>query len=335
MLIVCPSCKAKLNVLEPKSGAVEFKLRCGNCRKLFKVARKGPRPVDTQPTNARLPLPGERIKVVVAQESPVFCSAVMKVLASEPFDVFAYHDGLQALAAIEEIKPHVVLLDVALPSMHGFEVCETVRKNPALSSIKLILIASIFDKTRYKRSPSSLYGADAYMEKHHIPDSLAATINRLVSGEEPADFPGGGEAPLGDEVAVLSPGGSPREQSDQESTCQALREDERRVTLSSGPPSPPDLSEAHVKARRLARIIVSDIVLYNQAKVEEGIRNNNFYRLLAEDIQEGKALYDRRVPEEIRNSSAYLREAFEELISKKKWEFDPGRQEDVAPALQY
>jgi hypothetical protein len=75
-----------------------------------------------------------------------------------------------------------------------------------------------------------------------------------------------------------------------------------------------------VKARRLARIIVSDIILYNQARVEDGVRNGTFYKLLNDDIVEGTALYQRRVSEEIRSCTSYLEEAFEELIAKKKLE---------------
>ena len=75
-----------------------------------------------------------------------------------------------------------------------------------------------------------------------------------------------------------------------------------------------------MKAKRLARIIVSDITLYNQNKVEDGVRNGTFYNLLLDDIREGTALYERRVPEAIRGCTSYLNEAFEELIAKKKQE---------------
>lgn len=321
MLIVCPNCKTKLGFDEQKVSAVEIKLRCGKCRALFKIVRKVRQPAS--PPSSTIPAhgSGSRIMVVVAHESAAFCSAVKKVLAPEPFDVFTYNDGKEALAAIEQIKPEAVLLDVSLPSMYGFEVCEAVRKNPAVSSVKLILIASIYDKTKYKRSPNSLYGADDYIEKHHIPDSLAATIYRLVAGHDPADS-ALGDNPPAEEGEKVPPQLSAQESADQESTLRELQRDEEDVTLPSVSPPAPELSEAHVKARRLARIIVSDIALYNQAEVEEGIRNGNIYTLLADDIREGRALYDRRVPEEIRSCSSYLKEAFEELIAKKKQELN-------------
>ncbi|KAF0220623.1 MAG: response regulator [Geobacteraceae bacterium] len=320
MLIVCPNCKTRLGFDEQKVCAVEIKLRCGKCRALFKVVRKSLKPSPLPPPMPPAHGSGTGIKVVVAHESAAFCSAVKKVLAPEPFDVFSCNDGKEALAAIERLLPDTVLLDVSLPSMYGFEVCEAVRKNPAMSSVKLILIASIYDKTRYKRSPSSLYGADDYIEKHHIPDSLAATIYRLVAGQEPADSHVGDNPPIEEEGEAVPPRLSARETADQESTRREFQRDEEPVILSSVTPPAPELTAAHVKARRLARIIVSDIALYNQATVEEGIRNGNFYRLLADDVHEGRALYERRVPEEIRSCTSYLKEAFEELISKKKRE---------------
>jgi hypothetical protein len=77
-------------------------------------------------------------------------------------------------------------------------------------------------------------------------------------------------------------------------------------------------SPAHAKAKRLARLIVSDIVLYNQAAVEEGVRNNTFAEILAHDIREARTLYAQRVAEEIRNATTYLDDAFDELIARKK-----------------
>lgn len=86
----------------------------------------------------------------------------------------------------------------------------------------------------------------------------------------------------------------------------------------SAPPASPRQSPAHEKAKRLARLIVSDIVLYNQAAVEEGIRNNTFAELLAHEIQEARTLYAQRVSEEIRKDTSYLEEAFADLIARKK-----------------
>ncbi len=318
MQIVCPGCKTRFSFDEKKVGAEGIKLRCSKCQAIFKVVRRGAAPAAAPPP--QVPVGHVPVaRVVVANESAAFCAAVRKVLASEPFAVHTFNDGREAMAAIERLKPEVVLLDVALPSMYGFEVCEAVRKNPELVGVKLILIASIYDKTRYKRSPQSLYGADDYIEKHHIPDALAPMIYRLVSGQKPVNSPAA--APAAEEEAKAQPQQlTPQELCDQEAARQELRRDEEDGTRSIPSPAVEEPSEAHVKARRLARIIVSDIVLYNQAKVEEGVRNGTFYELLADDIAEGRRLYEQRVPAEVKSDTSYLNDAFEDLICRKRQE---------------
>jgi len=320
MLIVCPGCKTRFSFDEQKVGADAIKLRCGKCNAIFRVIRKSPQmgeaPRSALPTST--PPPG--IKVVVANESFAFCKAVSDVLLRESFDVSAYNDGREAFNAIMQLKPDVVLLDVALPSMYGFEVCDAIRKNPEISSVKVILIASIYDKTRYKRAPLSLYGADDYIEKHHIPDSLVAMVYRLVSGQKPFEPPSGTMAEVEEEAQSAPQELSPSEMNDHEITRRDLKRYEERETSLPSSPSEPELPEAHVKARRFARIIVSDIVLYNQARVEEGVSNGTFYQLLADDIGEGRALYLSRVPDEITSGTSYLEEAFEDLIARKKQE---------------
>lgn len=318
MQILCPNCKARFRFDPGKVGVEGIKLRCGKCRAIFRVSRKAP----TQVAQVVKPAPPPAcIRVVVANESAAFCQAVKKVLEPESFAVYVYNDGKEAMAAVEQLMPDVALLDVALPSMYGFEVCEAIKNNPALEATKVVLIASIYDKTRYKRAPRSLYGADDYIEKHHIPDSLATMIYRLVSGQQPVEAALGGKTPVEEEAQSAPEKLSRHEMADQETARGQLRKAEERATVSPLTPSAPELPEAHIKARRLARIIVSDIVLYNQAKVEEGVRNDSFYELLADDIQEGRSLYQRRVPEEVRTSTNYLEEAFGELLARKKREF--------------
>ena len=258
---------------------------------------------------------GRPVTVVVANESPDFCASVAHILESEPFTVLCCHDGREAMDLIEEHLPDVVLLDVALPTLYGFEICDRIRNTPALSTVKTILIASIYDKTRYKREPQSLYGADDYIEKHHIPDALSAKIYRLVFGPEPVDQDLEGISSAEEEKPTDLDNISEQELLDQEMVREALRRDEEAKTSSCESLL---MSDAHNKARRLARIIVTDIALYNQKKVEEGVRNGTFYELFEEELQDGRLFYNRRVAEQVREGTAYLEDALEDFISQKK-----------------
>jgi hypothetical protein len=83
------------------------------------------------------------------------------------------------------------------------------------------------------------------------------------------------------------------------------------------PPPPPPLAlspeeqKAHEDAKRFARLVVSEIKLYNEAKVNEGRRNRDIYERLKEDIERGRQMYTDRVPQHVRESTNYF---YDELV---------------------
>lgn len=78
----------------------------------------------------------------------------------------------------------------------------------------------------------------------------------------------------------------------------------------------PQVLELHEKAKRTARVIVSDIVLYNKAKIEEGLANGNLQELLKEDLDRGKELYLAKVAPEVSNVSDYFNQALIQTVAK-------------------
>jgi len=71
------------------------------------------------------------------------------------------------------------------------------------------------------------------------------------------------------------------------------------------------------EAKRLARTILSDILLYNQAKVKEGIEKDSLFDVLTEELAEGKKYYESMVDEEIRNSTNFFNEAVVDVLLKQ------------------
>lgn len=71
------------------------------------------------------------------------------------------------------------------------------------------------------------------------------------------------------------------------------------------------------EARRLARTILSDILLYNQAKVKEGIEKDSLFDVLTEELAEGKKYYESMVDEEIRSSTNFFNEAVVDVLLKQ------------------
>jgi predicted Zn finger-like uncharacterized protein len=308
MYVGCPRCTTKFRVDESRMRQAVMTVCCSACRSLFRVAR---------PEAVRLPQPRvDRPRVLIAHESPAFCEAVRTVLNAEPWEIVVCHDGVSALDLLRSRDMAVALLDVALPGRYGFEVCEELRSNPVTAGVKVLLFASIYDKTRYKRLPRTLYGADDYIEKHHIPDLLVGKVRALLTGEDTSVTPVAGD----DSGTSLPP--VPRIPAQELDEARALLKQVEEAATTVSLSAPAQLPEAHVKARRLARIIASDIALYNQEVVEEGVRTGTFFTLLANDIAEGRSFYRQRVAEEIRSVTNYLEDAFTDLIAKVRKELD-------------
>ena len=82
-----------------------------------------------------------------------------------------------------------------------------------------------------------------------------------------------------------------------------------RGNAGSGPPS--EDQKKHDEARRFARLLVSEIKLYNESKVEQGRKNNDLYERLKEDIDRSRQMYDERISDDVRKVSNYF---YDELV---------------------
>jgi hypothetical protein len=71
------------------------------------------------------------------------------------------------------------------------------------------------------------------------------------------------------------------------------------------------------EAKRLARTILSDILLYNQAKVKEGIEKDSLFDVLTEELAEGKKYYETMVDDMIRRETNYFNEAVVDVLIKQ------------------
>lgn len=73
----------------------------------------------------------------------------------------------------------------------------------------------------------------------------------------------------------------------------------------------PEDVKKHDEARRFARLLVSEIKLYNESKVEQGRKNNDLYERLKEDIDRSRQMYDERITDDVRRVSNYF---YDELV---------------------
>lgn len=307
MVVSCPTCATRLRLDRQRLGGKRVTLRCARCRHAFKVEV----PVLTAEKNA---VENTHFHVLVAHSDKALCATISDILADAALSCQICHSGQETLDCMRALPPQVAVIDVALPGLFVFEMVDKIRKCPGLEQVKIILLSSIYNKTAYKRTPSSLYGADDYIEKHHIPDDLVTKINRLAVNAVPVSA-------LGTSPAEIIPG---QAFPDQESGY-LIRDfvdtaNDRIRSAEEGEISGQKPDDRVEKARRLARIIVSDIALYNQDRVEEGIRSGNFFQIMAPEVEEGKRLFSERIALEVSLKEDFLQQAFNSFIERRKIE---------------
>lgn len=320
MVVGCPKCKTKLKVADEKLTPEGVRFKCPKCSTILLVKKPA---VQIKPLEN---------KVIVAHENPAIVERIKKVLSQRGYSVITSYDGIDSMIKAVKELPFLAILDVALPKIYGFELCKRLKERAETKEIKIILISSIYDKTRFRREPTSLHGADDYIEEHQIEDLLPDKIDVLRGvkpKEEIAEKPKEPvleklqpkvEMPSKEEATVKSavpPPVTPPPVMPSPVTPPS-------VTLPPvTPPSPePEIKaeadEAVEKAKRLARTIVSDIYLYSSSKMEEAIKNKNFYTVFASEVKEGTKLYDGRVSPEVRSKGDFFREAIDNFIENKK-----------------
>lgn len=301
--IACEHCATKYRVDPDRFSSPTPRIRCKKCGEIFTAVFDSdaePKPVVAAATPPAIPAVAPAAapsapasatgaKILVAHENTAISSQMSVQLSEAGFVVCVKNDGVGALVELESGQYKVAVLDVALPKMFGFEVCEVVRRDRALDGTKLILIAAIYHKDRYRRSPSELYGADDFIEKQSLEENLVAAVQRnltegdassapppvpqenIPEGEDTSDAP----AVVDDTVAQSTP-----------------------PAADSGVPSGMD-EKALEKARRTGRVMVSDLALYNKEVFAKARSADDIYSALASDIEECRSQIRAKVSEEI------------------------------------
>jgi DNA-binding response OmpR family regulator len=94
----------------------------------------------------------------------------LEELEDEGVEILTAGDGLEALEVIRSQRPELVFLDVMMPKMNGFDVCQAVKSDPATSRARVILLTA--KGQEFDRQRGEQVGADLYMTKPFDPDEL-------------------------------------------------------------------------------------------------------------------------------------------------------------------
>jgi DNA-binding response OmpR family regulator len=131
--------------------------------------------------------------VLIADDDPNIVRALRFLMDREGHAVRTAPDGEQALAAIEEMPPDLVLLDLMMPKGSGYEVCRTLRANRSYDKVSIIMLTAK-GREDDQRLGMSL-GADAYIAKPFAIDDVVRCVTDVLARRQARAASGDGARP--------------------------------------------------------------------------------------------------------------------------------------------
>jgi DNA-binding response OmpR family regulator len=127
-------------------------------------------------------------KVLIVDDETNIVISLEFLIEQAGYDLRIAHNGQEALEQVVAFKPDLILLDVMMPHINGFDVCRRVRENPAWQNIKIIMLTA---KGREVEVTKGLaLGADAYITKPFSTKELLAQVRHILGNDEaPSSFP--------------------------------------------------------------------------------------------------------------------------------------------------
>jgi DNA-binding response OmpR family regulator len=116
--------------------------------------------------------------ILIVDDEPNAVVPIQFLMEQQGYRVMVAERGEDALDLIYRYKPDLVLLDIMLPGINGFEVCEIVRLNPEYRSIKIIFLTALGREEQVARGLA--LGADAYIAKPYSNDELVAMVKEVL-----------------------------------------------------------------------------------------------------------------------------------------------------------
>jgi PleD family two-component response regulator len=124
----------------------------------------------------------DEIEILIVEDSPTQAERLRRLIQSRSYRARVASNGKMALAAVRESRPHLVLSDIVMPEMNGYELCRAIKSDPALREIPVILVTSLNDPKDIIRGIEC--GADNFIRKPYAEDYLLTRIDQILLNQE-------------------------------------------------------------------------------------------------------------------------------------------------------
>ncbi|HEX5501924.1 MAG TPA: response regulator [Thermomicrobiales bacterium] len=129
----------------------------------------------------------EPSRILLVDDEPYILRSLSYLLTREGYAVTTASNGEEGLARLRALRPRLVFLDIMMPRMNGYEVCEQIKQDPATAGTYVIMLSA--KGQQIDRERGLLGGADEYMTKPFSPREVAQRVREIVAREGAASAP--------------------------------------------------------------------------------------------------------------------------------------------------
>ena len=115
-------------------------------------------------------LPGARVaddrkRILVVDDDPIIVETIVQALEEDEhnYELISASDGFEAGLQVNHFSPHLIILDIMMPDIKGFEVCQKIKNSPETCDIKIIVLSAYLDEEKFKIMKAN--GADVCFSK--------------------------------------------------------------------------------------------------------------------------------------------------------------------------
>jgi len=120
---------------------------------------------------------GSDLRVLVVDDSNTIRRSAEIFLKQGGYEVFLAEDGFDALAKVNDCKPHLIFCDILMPRLDGYQTCAIIKRNASFAAVPVIMLSSkdgVFDKARGR-----MVGSEHYLTKPFTKDQLLQAVRQF------------------------------------------------------------------------------------------------------------------------------------------------------------
>jgi predicted Zn finger-like uncharacterized protein len=176
MIVECPKCGSRYRLGEDRKREEEVQVRCGACKTVFKIVK----PAHVGETAAGQPgAPSGKERILVCDDALFFRTMLEEILTGDGYTVELAASGEEALSKVVEVRPALLILDLQLPGMSGFEVLKVLRDSESSKDLPVLAMSAVYTDSSDIMELEDV-GADDYIGKKFKAEHLLRRVRNLL-----------------------------------------------------------------------------------------------------------------------------------------------------------